>query len=208
MDKGRLIVFEGIDGSGKTTQVERIHGYLRSRNILVSLLREPGGTPIGEAVRKILLSKKEHKGGIGAEAEFLLFASARAELVRLVIEPLLAQGAVILLDRFGWSSIAYQGYGRGADIGFIRSVNHAVSGNATPDRVYLFDIDPATALSRVQGSEDRIEQFGLDFFSRVRRGYVEIAAEEPEIFRIIDGSGSIEDVYSSIIEDLDRLLMN
>jgi len=202
---GKLIVFEGIDGSGKTTQAERVYEYLRSKKKLVALFREPGGTPLGEAVRKILLVKEDFRGGIGQKAEYLLFAAARSELTRLIIKPLLEQGITILLDRFGLSSVTYQGYGRGLDIDFINSVNKKVTEGIQPDLIILFDLEPSLALSRVRGSGDRIERNSIDFFQRVREGYLKEIGKKPNLHHIIDASDDIDAVFKQVIACLDAV---
>ena len=205
MNRGRLIVFEGIDGVGKTTQIKRAHNYLVTRDVLASIFREPGATPLGESLRGLILSKDAIRGGVGDLAEFLMFAAARAEICRLLIKPLLAQGATVLLDRFGLSSVAYQGYGRGVDVEFIKRVNAEVTDGLRPDLTLLFDLDPQLALDRIERGPDRIEKSGLEFFQRVRRGYLEQAAEAPETCKIVDASQSVEDAFREVVASIDLL---
>lgn len=202
---GKLIVFEGIDGSGKTTQAQLIHHYLSDKGILNSLFREPGGTPLGEAIRKILLVREDFQGGIGSTAEYLLFAAARAELSRLIIQPLLEQGITVLLDRFGLSSVVYQGYGRGLDVDFIKRVNDMVIVGIQPDTVMLFDLPVETALARVGSSQDRIEQNGAEFFNKVREGYLQEVRACGDGAVIIDATEQVEEVFVKVKAEVDSL---
>lgn len=203
---GKLIVFEGIDGCGKTTQARRLHEHLKSHSILNALFREPGGTPLGEAARKILLARDDFPGGIGEMAEYLLFAAARSELARLILTPLREQGITVLLDRFGLSSVAYQGYGRGLEVGFIKEVNERAASSVQPDLILLFDLDVETAFSRVQRGFDRIEQYGRDFFERVRQGYLTEAETNPALIRIIDATRTEEEVFVEVCAAVEGIL--
>ncbi len=205
MKAGKLIVLEGIDGTGKTTQAKKVLDYLRSQNILVSLFREPGGTPIGETIRNILLARKDYKGGLGQDAEFLLFASARAELSRLIIKPSLEKGRSVILDRFGLSSVAYQGCGRGLEVEFIKSVNRKATLGIDPDLILLLDLDVETALKRVKGGGDRIEQNGMQYFEKVRSGYLKEANDSANKCAVINAAKNIEEVFTDIKKQLDIL---
>lgn len=198
MLKGKLIVFEGIDGSGKTTQIKMLHEFLRQNNILVTMFREPGGTPLGETIRKILLSRDELRGGLGETAEFMLFAAARAELTRLIIQPLLNQGITVLLDRFTLSSVCYQGYGRDLSVPFIQDVNRKVTDDLKIDLLFLMDINPEKALNRISGESDRIEKKGINFFRAVRKGYLKEVTSSAKNTQIVDASNSIDSIFKSI----------
>lgn len=206
MPSGKMITFEGIDGCGKTTQSERALEHLKRRNVDCRLLREPGGTPVGEAIRKVLLASAEKGLAMDGYTEYLLFAASRAELCRNVVKPSLESGCTVLLDRFGDSSTAYQGYGRGVDINFIVRTNLQSSGGLKPDLSILFDIDPTVAMARLGSHRDRIEGRGLDFFTSVRDGFLAIAHAEPERFRVVDATKSIEAVSSEVVEIIDRII--
>ena len=202
MARGRLISFEGIDGCGKSTQIRLAADYWQREGWDVKILQEPGGTPVGERIRQLLLSHSEQPGAVEMEplAEFLLFAAARAQLVRQVIIPLLDSGKTVLLDRFTDSSLAYQGYGRGLDLGFIREVNRVAAAGLTPDLTILFDMEPAASLARLSGETDRMERLGLTFFQRVRNGFLELAAAEPQRWRVIDGTGERDQVFREVVK--------
>ena len=206
MRSGKLITLEGIDGSGKSTQAEKLYDYLKGKKIECKLLREPGGTDVGEVVRAILLTAADEGLSMNPLTEYLLFAASRAELSRTVIKPLLERGSVVILDRFGDSSTAYQGYGYGVDHGFIIRTNEIATGGLKPDLSLLFDIDPETALARPGDFNDRIEKRGLEFFNRVREGFLIIAGQEPDRFRVIDASQDLETVWEEVVKLVDTVL--
>ncbi len=206
MRSGKLITLEGIDGSGKSTQAEKLYDYLRGRKIECKLLREPGGTDVGEAVRHILLAAAGEGLSTNPLTEYLLFAASRAELSRTIIKPLLERGSAVILDRFGDSSTAYQGYGYGVDLDFIIRTNEIATDSLKPDLSLLFDIDPETALARPGDFNDRIEKRGLEFFNRVREGFLTIAGQEPDRFRVIDASQGIETVWGEVVKYVDAVI--
>ena len=196
---GRFITFEGIDGCGKSTHARSLVERLNARGIPAVLLREPGGTDIGERTRRILLDKAHTH--MFMEAELLLFTAARAQLVREVVMPALARGDVVVLDRFTDSSEAYQGYGRGLDLEEIRSVNRFATGGLVPDITILLDLDETEAARRmgVRPEEaDRLDDEGATFMGRVREGYRKLAQRSPERFRTLDASGGVEEVDEHI----------
>ncbi len=204
-----LITFEGIDGSGKSTQAQLLYLHFKHLSYKVELFREPGGTKLGDLIRSLLLNGKKSTleyVDFGEMAEFLLFSAARAELVRQVIEPALKGDTLVLIDRFTDSSIAYQGYGRGMDINFITSVNQIVTNSLKPDLTILFDIPSKDALSRLNRDADRMEASGLPFLEKVREGYLEIARLEPMRFRIIDASLDIQTIHHKVIEAVKPLI--
>lgn len=195
-----FITFEGIDGCGKTTQLQRLHAQLEKRGMEVIATREPGGTALAEALRQTLL----HGGDIAARAELLLFGAARAQHAREIIAPALMRGAWVLSDRFGDSSEAYQGGGLGLDREFIRTMNAFATGDLRPARTFLIDIAPEIALERRAGEKgDRIEARGLDFTRRVRDTYLEIAAREAARFVQINGAQTVGEIEIQIARALE-----
>ncbi|HEX4945287.1 MAG TPA: dTMP kinase [Blastocatellia bacterium] len=212
MTRGKLISFEGIDGCGKTTQLRMLERILTSRNIPFVSTREPGGTALGKMIRAALLNVSPHS--VDPLAELLLYAADRAQHVRELIAPNLASGVLVLTDRFYDATTAYQGYGRGFDLMLIRQLNDLATGGIKPDVTLLFDIDVQTGLERIhrRGGEaisnadetqaNRLDREPLEFHERVRQGYLELAQQEPNRFRIIPASGSIEAVRPLVIEAL------
>lgn len=201
---GRFIVFEGPEGSGKSTQIARLAERLRSVGREPVITREPGGTPAGEAVRSVLLDPGYR---IGALAEFLLYAACRAQHVEDVISPALTAGRDVLSDRFGGASVAYQGYGRGLDLELVAEVNGLATGGLHPDLTLLLDLDPADGLRRAaaRADHDRLEAESLAFHRRVREGFLEQARTDRS-WRVIDASGSEEAVAAAVWEAVSRLL--
>lgn len=194
---GHLFVFEGPEGAGKSTQVARLAARLRAAGFDPLVTREPGGTPAGDRVRSILLDPDLR---VDAIAEFLLYAAARAQHVAELIGPALADGRVVISDRFTGASVAYQGYGRGLDIAWIRDVNSRVSAGLTPDLVLLLDLDPALGLARAanRGRPDRLEAAALDFHLRVRDGFTQQAHADPERWRVVDATDAPATVEARI----------
>jgi dTMP kinase len=191
--RGRLITIEGLDGSGKTTLAEGLARALRSSGREVVLLREPGGVELSERIRALV---KDPALRVDARAEALLYAAARAQLVAERVEPALAAGTWVLLDRFVDSSLAYQGAGRGLGVDAVREVNLFGTGGLAPDRTLLLRADRQTRAERqtVRGeAPDRLEQEGDGFFDAIAGAYDELAAAEPERFRVLD-AGSAPDV--------------
>ena len=204
-DPGRLIAFEGVEGSGKSTQLELLRRVLEGRGgpgdrrggppvsqgREVVVTREPGGTPAGERVRSVLLDPEVE---LHPRAEALLFAAARAELVEAVIRPALERGAVVLCDRYLDSSLAYQGAARGLGQGPVEEVNRFATGGLLPDLVVLLDLDPASGLRRRAGQLDRIEAQDLGFHQRVRQAFRDLAAADPDRFAVVDAAASVPEV--------------
>lgn len=189
MKKGLLITFEGIDGSGKTTQVGEFIRRLDFEGISHVLFREPGGTLIGEKIRDILLDKKN--SGMGPITELLLYSASRYQLTCESILPALKSGKVVICDRFYDSTTAYQGYGRGIDLTFIKRLNSIATDGLVPDLTFILDVSLTERENRIGKKElDRLEQENDEFQRRVRDGFLEIAEESPERFVVIDGSRS------------------
>jgi dTMP kinase len=205
--RGRLITFEGIDGSGKTTQIEKLSARLVQSGIPVRVLREPGGTAIGEAIRRILLDKAHT--GMCMETELLLFAAARAQLVREVILPDLENGKWVICDRFLDSTAAYQGYGRQLDPDMIRSLNQLAVGGCWPDVTILLDLPVQAALARLLGrqdKQDRLDHESVAFMERTRQGYRQLAQADPDRIIVMDAAQQetelAEQIYHIIREGL------
>ena len=196
--RGRFISFEGGEGAGKSTVIAHARAWLEQQGRGVVLTREPGGTPLGEEVRQLLLAPRP--GGMAADTELLLMYAARAEHVHQVIEPALASGDWVLSDRFNDASFAYQGGGRGMEAARIRQLDDWVLAGFRPDLTLLLDIPPSTGLARarVRGVADRFEQEKLDFFERVRAAYRARAAQEPDRFRILDASRPLDQVLQQL----------
>jgi dTMP kinase len=203
--RGVFLTFEGGEGSGKSTQIKRLACRLDSAGLPVRTLREPGGTKTGEAVRRILLDPQS--AGLDARAEMLLYEAARSQLVAEVIEPALAAGEIVICDRFFDSTTAYQGYARGLDLGEVTALNLIATAGLTPGRTLLLDVDPRLGVGRAVGSgeADRLEAEDASFHERVREGFLTIASANPDRFRVIDASGSIDEVEQRVwsqVEDL------
>jgi dTMP kinase len=190
-DPGRLIAFEGVEGAGKSTQLDLLRQALEGRRREVVVTREPGGTPAGERVRALLLDPEVE---LDPRAEALLFAAARAELVAEVIRPALERGAVVLSDRYLDSSLAYQGGARGLGRGPVEEVNRFATGGLLPDLVVLLDLDPADGLARRARDPDRIEAQDIDFHRRVREAFRDLAAADPGRFAVIDAAAPVPEV--------------
>ena len=199
---GKLIVFEGVEGCGKTTQIELCCQWLQSLGIAVVLTREPGGTALGVDLRRLLLEKCEDKP-VADVTELLLYAADRAQHVEQELKPNLAAGKYILCDRYTDSTIAYQGYGRGLNMSLIEQLNHIATNGLTSDLTIWLDVDVEVGLSRKGKDEvglDRIEQETIAFHHRVQQGYTELAIAHPSRILRVDGSLSKETVHGAIQE--------
>src|SRR5688572_26718713 len=207
MKHGRFVSFEGIEGCGKTTQITLLSDVLTQRGIAHSVTREPGGTAVGEGIRKILLhSETIH---LTAAAELLLFYASRSQNILEKIEPSLAQGEVVICDRFYHASMAYQGYGRGIPIDFIEKLTELVCGNRRPEITVLLDIEPEIGLTRARArnskraeDEGRFEMEDVRFYTKIRNGYLELAAREPQRIQVINADRSIDEVHKNILQTL------
>ncbi|MDQ7859493.1 MAG: dTMP kinase [Armatimonadota bacterium] len=210
--RGLFLTVEGPEGAGKSTHARRLYETLRVELPLV-LTREPGGTPLGEAIRAVLLDERHR--GMRPEAEMLLFAASRAQLVAEVILPALAAGTCVLSERFVDASIAYQGYGRGLPVELVRRVNEVATQGLRPDLTLLIDIEPHLGLQRARGADgkdapagrgDRLEQEDGAFHARVREGFLELAREDPGRFVVVNGALPRDDVHRALLEAVRRLL--
>jgi dTMP kinase len=192
-----FLTFEGIDGCGKTTQLQKLKSELEKRGHTVVATREPGGTELAEGLRDILLHSK---GKIEARGELLLFGASRAQHVEEIVLPALQRGDFVLCDRFIDSSEAYQGGGLGLDAAFIRQMNAFATGNLTPHRTFFFDLDPEIALERRRNEKgDRIEARGLEFQAKVRQAYLAIAARESERIITLDATLAPDEIAASLL---------
>jgi dTMP kinase len=207
-----FITFEGVEGSGKTTQIRRLKRYLTQKGIPCKVTREPGGCPIGEKVRKILLDP-DHREMVPL-SELLLYEASRAQHVKEVIEPLLERGVTVLCDRFSDATIAYQGFGRKLDLGLIQRFNRLSTQRIKPDITFLLDCPSDMGLKRAiqrnqtlkKEKEERFEREKIQFHHRVRRGYLSIAKQEPHRVKVIDTRQGEEKTFEKIRQIIDKLI--
>ena len=197
-----FITFEGIDGSGKSTQITLLSGWLKSLGNTVLVLREPGGNALSENIRNILLNTNEQ---VDIRCELLLFAAARAQLVSKIIKPALDENTIVLCDRYIDSSVAYQGYGRGLSIQDVESINTFATNDLVPDITFVFDLDPTEAANRADDrsdktstASDRMERSGIDFFDKVRNGYLDIAKRSDGRVFVLNAKDTIDQLQNSI----------
>lgn len=211
--QGIFITLEGIDGCGKTTQLERLDRYLRGRSRRPVITCEPGGTEIGEKIRQVILDIRHQR--MHAVTEMLLYAADRSQHVRELLRPLLDRGEVILCDRYADSTRAYQGVARGLDAALIEQLIAIATGGLTPDLTLLFDLPVETAAvrrhARVNGgtgaADDRLDAERREFHQRVRQGFLDLAAAEPSRFAVIDASRSVEETWNQVKAAIDTLMM-
>ena len=207
-----FITFEGVEGSGKTTQIQRLKKYLTQKGILCKVTREPGGCPIGEKVRKILLNPDHHE--MVPTTELLLYEAARAQHVKEVIKPFLKKGGIVLCDRFSDATLAYQGYGRRIDLKWIDRLSHLSSQGIKPDVTFLLDCPSDVGLKRAlqrnrtlkQEREERFEREEIQFHQRVRKGYLAIAKKEPRRVKVIDTRKGEKEAFEKIRKIVDNLI--
>jgi len=193
-----FIAFEGCEGCGKSTQAGLLYDELLNRNIPAVLTHEPGGTPLGDRVRKILKVKRDY--AISPLAELLLFNSCRAQLMRDVILPALDKGVNVVCDRFTGSTLAYQGYGRGLKLETVASINSAATGGLEPDLIFLLDLLPQAGLKRKHNiNDDRFEAENIAFHHRVRDGYLEMAGRDPARWIVLEAKQPVESLAKSVL---------
>lgn len=203
-DAGRFIVLEGGEGVGKSTQAALLGAWLEALGVPHVVTREPGGTPVGEAVRSVVLARTDLD--MPAESELFLYLASRAAFVRDVVRPALEAGKTVIADRFDLSTLAYQGFGRGLDVDEVRQAIGLATGGLTPDLYVFLDlpVDVGAARQRDEGkSPDRIEREGEAFLRRVRQGYLELAGREPNV-RVVDGAGAPGEVHDRVRRLLER----
>lgn len=208
---GRFVVFDGPDGSGKSTQLGRLADACRAAGVPLCQVRDPGGTGVGERIREVLLSRENE--GMSLRCEMLLYMASRAELVARHIRPALAAGEFVLADRFVSSTLAYQGTAGGLSAAEIRAAAEVATGGLWPDLTVIFDVDPQTAAARMGGKKgagdaalslfaDRMEAKGQEFQARVRQGYLAQAAAEPERYVVIEADGGPDEVWARLLDAL------
>lgn len=197
MSNGLFITFEGGDGCGKTTQIKLLDEYLRNKGYKTLLTREPGSKGLGVKLREILLN---YDGDVSPTCESFLFLADRAQHVDCIIKPALKEGVIVLCDRHTDSTVAYQGYGRGLDLEQIHNLNKIATSGLKPDLTIVLDVDVETSQKRVGSEKDRMESAGIEFFERVRQGFLEIAKQEPQRVKVVDSTQSIEEIHKQILE--------
>lgn len=202
MKKGLFITFEGADGCGKTTQLNRLANYLTPAKAIIKT-REPGAKGLGEKLREILLN---YDGEIAPRCESFLFLADRAQHIEQIVKPAINEGKIVLCDRHTDSTVAYQGYGRGLDLNEINYLNNLATGGLKPDLTIVFDVDIETSMTRVGTEKDRMETAGIEFFNRVRNGYLEIAKQEPERVKVLNAAKSIDEVFSDLLNIIKPLI--
>ena len=211
MAAGRFITFEGGEGCGKSTQIRLLADRLRAAGKEVLLTREPGGTALAEKIRSLV--REESDDPPNSRAETLLFIASRAQVVENVIRPALASGTWVLCDRFADSTFAYQGYGRGLDLEELKRINSFATGGLEPDMTILLNVSPEVSAKRMRAREaatntdaDRMEKAGDGFHTRLRQGFLELAAAEPERFAVIQADGSVEEVEEAVWNSIQPML--
>lgn len=200
----RFIVFEGLDGCGKTTQMSMLERALRGMGYNILCTREPGGTVLGEKLRLLLLDPAALP--LSPAAEAMLFGAARAQNMAEMIQPALGAGKVVLADRFSDSTLAYQGYGRGMNIDFLTILNTMATSGIVPGLTVLLDIAPEAGLARLSRPPDRMEREHMEFFNRVRRGYLELARTRPQYYLVLDGTDTPDNIHRAVLAAVERIL--
>jgi dTMP kinase len=207
---GLFITFEGGEGCGKSTQIAALKARLEALGKTVVQTREPGGTALGESIRN-LLQYDDAGQGMSPEAELLLFAASRAQHVRELIAPAIAEGQIVLCDRFLDSTTVYQGVARAIDSKKVDMINQFAIGDTNPDLTILIDLPPEIGLARVHarsdGQLDRMEKEAIEFFQAVRQGYLDLAKSEPKRFLVLDGSQSVEELETQIGQKVEATLL-
>jgi dTMP kinase len=193
-----FITFEGPEGSGKTSQIPPLTAFLKEQGYSIATTREPGGTDIGDQVRGVLT--RLENTSMHPRTEILLFLAARAQLVEEFIRPRIARGSLVLCDRYADSTLAYQGYGHGLDLALLRQMLDFATGGLWPDLTFLLDLDPLMGLKRKQkaGEWNRLDAYGIEFHERVRQGYMQMAAQDPKRWVVIDAAQPFEAVQEQL----------
>lgn len=203
MSKGLFITFEGVDGCGKSTQLDLLQKYLEDKGFEVVITREPGAKGLGEEIRKLLL---HYDGYISPKCEAFMFLADRAQHIDTIIKTAVTEGKIVLCDRHTDSTVAYQGYGRGEDIEKLKYLNNLATGEFVPDLTLIYDVDIETTLKRRGNDRDRMEQAGKDFQIKVQNGYKKIAENEPDRVKIIDAKPDIDTVFEQTKKTVEQLI--
>lgn len=200
--RGKFITFEGCDGCGKSTQLQKLSEYLSARGVAHIFTREPGGGKISEQIREILLNGKN--GEMTDECEALLYAAARVQHLQDRVEPALQEGKLVICDRYIHSSYAYQGYARGLGLDFVKKINAYAEEKYMPDLVIFINLSPKDAFARKKGADenDRLEQAGFAFHQRVYEGYLALAEADKEHIVVVDGKGTKEEIFEQVLAAL------
>ncbi len=201
---GLFITFEGVEGAGKSTQIELLRTALEEQGLRVLVTREPGGEPVAEAIRNVLLHTEEH---VEPLTELLLFLAARAQITERVIRPALRAGTIVLCDRYLDSTTVYQGHARGLDLEMVRLLNRVATGGQLPDLTIVLDLDERVGIAR-QASRNRMEREDLAFHRAVRQGYLAEAAREPERFHVVNAEQSVQCVHAEVLAIVRKALGN
>ena len=199
-EQGRFISFEGIEGCGKTTQIALLSGYLQKHSIPHTITREPGGTAVGEGIRKILLNSETIH--LTSASELLLFYASRSQNIQEKIRPALQRNEMVICDRYYHASMAYQGYGRGLPLAELQALHGFALGDFAPDLTLILDLPVAEGLARAakrSGSADRFERLDPAFHERLRQGFQQIAAADPQRCAVIDASGDVDNVHLAVL---------
>ena len=204
MSKGLFITVEGLDGCGKSTQLSLLSEYLKSLGKDVVITREPGCNGLGNYLRKILL---KYDGYVSDKCEVFLFLADRAQNIDIIVKPAVEQGKIVLCDRHIDSTIAYQGYARGGDIERLSALNNLATGGFMPDLTFIFDISVDTSMQRVGKNKDRMEAESIEFFEKVRNGYLEIANLNPKRVKVINSERTIASIFEDVREYVDDKLL-
>ena len=206
MKKGLFITFEGIDGCGKSTQIAKAAEYLKEKGIPHIVTREPGGTPLAEKIRELILSPQNSE--MKNSCELLLYLSARAQHVEEKIKPALEKGTTVLCDRYQEATFAYQGFGRGYPLNLLQKLNAFATGGLVPSKTFIFDITVECAFDRMKKSgkaPDRLEKNSKEFYQKIREGYLALASAHPKRIKLIQGEKSIDEIFLEVKKDLEEL---
>ena len=201
--KGYFITFEGADGCGKTTQIELLDKFLKEKGLKTLLTLEPGATDLGKNLRQILL---HYEKPVSDEAEMFMYLADRAQHAQMVIKPALEDKKIVLCDRYTDSTVAYQGYGREGDIEQINILNKIATKGLKSDLTILFDVESEIAQSRLGKTKDRLESQGMEFHKKVRKGYLELAKQDPKRIKVVDANRTIDEVWQDVKKIVEELL--